>query len=248
MMNKTIKVFQPNNEALSRLFCFPFAGGSASFFSDWHNILSQSGIEICAIQMPGREDRIYESLLTNVDGLVSEIVEAMADFQDKPYAFFGHSMGTLISFEVTRKLRSLKMKQPSILFMSSGKAPQIQPRRILHKLPNDSFLLKIKELGGIPDIIIENQDLTDLYLPILRADFKMIETYQYVDSKPLDTKIVAYGGRMDQEVKYKDIVAWEGHSLKPLNVNVYEGNHFYLRNYKEKLLKDIITHIRSISQ
>lgn len=79
MMNKTIKVFQPNNEALSRLFCFPFAGGSASFFSDWHNILSQSGIEICAIQMPGREDRIYESLLTNVDGLVSEIVEAMAE-------------------------------------------------------------------------------------------------------------------------------------------------------------------------
>lgn len=244
-MGKTIKVFRPCKEVSYRLFCFPFAGGSASFFGEWSNALNQSGIEVCAIQMPGHEDRIYENLLTNVHELVSEIVVAMADLQDKPFAFFGHSMGTLISFEVARKLRLLKMKEPKVLFMSSGKAPQISPRRTLHKLPNDSFLFKIKELGGTPDIIIENQDLLDLYLPILRADFKMIETYQYAKSTPLDTRIVAYGGRMDQEVRYEDIVAWERHSLEPLKVKIYEGDHFYLREFKGNLLKDIAFHIMS---
>ncbi|MFA1820382.1 thioesterase II family protein [Virgibacillus oceani] len=247
-IKKTIKVFRPNSEASFRLFCFSFAGGSASFFGDWQPILSQSGIETCAIQMPGREDRLSEKLLTNVDEIVSEVIEALEDFQDKPFAFFGHSMGTLISFEVARKLRLLKMRQPNILFMSSGKAPQIQPRRILHTLPNDSFLLKIKELGGTPDVIMENEDLSNIYLPILRADFKMIETYKYIDSNPLDTKIVAYGGRIDEEVKYEDIVAWEDHSLKPLKINMYEGSHFYLRDYKEKVIKNIIAHIRSDCQ
>jgi medium-chain acyl-[acyl-carrier-protein] hydrolase len=247
-IKKTIKVFRPNFESSFRLFCFPFAGGSASFFGDWQPILSQSGIETCAIQFPGREERISERLLTNVDEIVSEVIEAMENFQDKPFAFFGHSMGTLISFEVARKLRLLKMRKPTMLFMSSGKAPQIQPRRILHTLSNDSFLLKIKELGGIPDIIMENEDLLNIYVPILRADFKMIETYRYMYSHPLDTKIVAYGGRIDEEVKYEDIVAWESHSLKPLKINMYDGNHFYLRNYREKVIENIIDHIRGDCQ
>lgn len=244
-MSKTIKVFRPHRDALYRLFCFPFAGGSASFFGNWSTLLNQSRIEVCAIQMPGHEDRIHESLLTNVDELASEIVGVMKDFQDKPFSFFGHSMGTLISFEVARRLKEMKMKEPEILFMSSGKAPQIPPRRTIHKLHDNSFLLKIKELGGTPDIIIENQDLSDIYLPILRADFTMIETYQYVESTPLDSKIVAYGGRFDQEVKYEDIIAWERHSMNHLEVKMYEGDHFYLRDNKENLLKDITLHIIS---
>jgi len=242
-MNKIIKVFKTNANSVCRLFCFPFAGGSASFFRDWQNISEQNGIELCAIQMPGREDRIGEGLFTDVDKAVTEIVEAMIDFQDKPYAFFGHSMGTLISFEVTRKLRLLNMRQPDILFVSSGKAPHIQPRRMLHKLSDECFLLKINELGGIPDIILENQDLINLYLPILRADFKMIETYQYTDSQPLDINIVAYGGRLDREVRYQDIAAWEGYSVKPFSIHVYEGDHFYLRNHREVLLQDMFMHI-----
>ncbi|WP_051359385.1 thioesterase II family protein [Paucisalibacillus globulus] len=243
-LSKMIKTFRPNNESICRMFCFPFAGGSASFYGEWSTILSRHGIEVCAIQLPGREDRIYETLLTNVDELASEVVEAMADYQDKPFVFFGHSMGTLICFEVARKLRAMNRREASILFISSGKAPQISPRRILHDLPKDDFLRKIKELGGTPDIIIENRDLSELYLPILRADFTLIETYQYVDSTPFQTKIVGYGGKMDKEVRYEDIVAWERHSHKPLPIKIYDGDHFYLRPYKESLLADIVTHVK----
>lgn len=239
-----IRIFIPNRESFCRIFCFPFAGGSASFFSEWSTILTRHGIEVCAVQLPGREERIYEKLQVNAKELASEIVEELVDYQDKPFVFFGHSMGTLISFEVARKLRSLKMREASILFMSSGKAPHILPRRILHKLSNNSFLMRIKELGGTPDIIIENKDLLNLYLPILRADFKLIETYQYVDTTPFHTKIVAYVGNRDKEVRHGDMVAWNRHTLRPMHMKIYEGDHFYLRSYKESLLNNIIEHIK----
>src|SRR6185437_2646257 len=186
----------------------PYAGGGASLFRTWPEELPPQ-IEICAIQPPGRESRFREPRFTSLPPLVEALDAAIDPFlQTMPFAFFGHSLGAITSFELTRTLRRRNGPMPSHLFASAHRAPQLAPRHLhLHDLPDDLFMQGLQTLKGIPAGVAENADLMEIMMPLLRADFGIAETYAYTPDAPLPTAISAFGGVMDEEVPRDDMAA-----------------------------------------
>lgn len=187
--NSLIKRFQPNPQAVLRLFCFPYAGGSAAIFRKWVENIPQT-IELCAVEFPGRISQIQTSPLTRIEPLVDAIATALLPYLDKPFAFFGHSMGALVSFEVARLLQTEYNLKPGYLFISGRQAPQIPPHTApIHNLPEPEFLAQLRRLNGTPAVLLENAELMQILIPILRADFAVLENYTYIDKPPLNCAI-----------------------------------------------------------
>ena len=141
---------KPNPQARLRLFCFPYAGAGASIFRTWPDGLP-ADVEICPVQYPGRGTRPMETPFTEISSLVRALAQAMLPLVDKPFAFFGHSLGALVAFELAQELRRQSSLQPARLFVSADRAPQIPRRnRPIHALPEGEFLAELRRLNGIP--------------------------------------------------------------------------------------------------
>ncbi|MHC5826649.1 MAG: thioesterase II family protein, partial [Nostoc sp.] len=165
---------QPNPQANLRLFCFPYAGGSAAIFRTWPNNLP-SNVEVCAVEYPGRGRQIQSAPLTRLEPLVEAIAPILIPYLDKPFAFFGHSMGGLVSFELTRLLRSQYSLAPFHLFISARRAPQIPlTKPPLHVLSDPDLQRELYSLNGTPKAVLESMELMQMFLPILRADFAVL--------------------------------------------------------------------------
>lgn len=211
-----------------QLFCFPFAGGSASIFRKWDTKLP-GNIEVCAIQLPGREDRLWEAPFRQIVPLVNALSEVVAIDLEKSFVFFGHSMGALLAFELSRHLRRLGARQPDHLFVSGFRAPHLPDRQApTHDLPETSFLEELRRLGGTPDEVLQSSELMTVFTPTLRADFALTETYSYVHEVPLECPISAFVGSDDQEVSYDEIAAWRQHTTGSFSLQSIPGNHFFL--------------------
>ena len=162
-----------NPNAQLRLFCFPYAGGGTLMYRNWARNLPAT-IEICRAQLPGREVRLKESGLTRLNPLVLALADAIEPYLDLPFAFFGHSMGTLIAFELTRELQRRHGLTPTNLFMSAHVAPQVPYRStVLHDLPEPEFIDQIRRLNGTPKEVFEQPELLRLMIPLMRADFEL---------------------------------------------------------------------------
>jgi len=223
-----IKCFHPNPQAALRLFCFPYAGGSAAIFRKWVENLPQT-IELCAVELPGRISHIQTSPLTRIEPLVDAIATALLPYLDKPFAFFGHSMGGLVSFELARLLRAKYSVQPVYLFISGRHAPQLRARTApIHALPEPEFLAQLRRLGGTPQAVLENAELMQILIPILRADFAVLENYTYTNEPPLDCAIAAFGGLEDPEVSYTELEAWRDMTTSSFQLQMFPGDHFFL--------------------
>ncbi len=228
---------KPNSQAKLRLFCFHYAGGGASSFRNWSDNLPLS-VEVCSVELPGRGFRLMEAAFTSLDPLVQAIADALIPRLDKPFAFFGHSMGGLVSFELTRLLRSKYNLNPVHLFVSARRAPQLpNPEPSIHNLPEHEFLDELRELGGTPQEVLENVELMQLLLPTLRADFTVIETYAYTAEPPLDCPIATFGGLQDREVSYDQLNAWQEQTNAAFSLHMLPGNHFFLHSAQSLLLK-----------
>jgi len=163
--------------AQMRLFCFPYAGGNAAAFQKWHRAFPDS-IEVCSLQYPGRGNRMREPAFTNAIPLAHDVARALTSLLDLPFAFFGHSMGGLIAFEVAREFRRKQLPLPLHLFVSSVRAPQFPNRdRIAPDMPEPQFKEELRRLNGTPNEVLENKELMNLMLPMLRADFSVAHTY-----------------------------------------------------------------------
>jgi medium-chain acyl-[acyl-carrier-protein] hydrolase len=220
-----------------RLFCFSYAGGAASIFRPWTRELPQE-IELCAIQLPGREGRLLEQPYSSMSPLVDRLAEILEPYLDRPFAFFGHSMGALVSFEVARAIRRRHGVSPVHLFVSGHTAPQIERRRSpVHQLPDADFIDAIRQLNGTPEQVLQNAELMELIVPALRADLAVCETYRYADETPLDCPISAFGGLADAEVRYDDLRAWQAHTHQQFRLRLFDGDHFYLREQRSTLLE-----------
>ncbi len=231
--------YKPNPEAKIRLFCFPYAGGSANIFRSWSNDLLPT-VEICAIELPGRGMRIKLPLFTQLEPLVTELASVLKPNLDKPFAFFGHSMGGLVSFELARLLRKQYGVIPSHLFVSARRAPQLVSNKLpIHRLPDAEFLEELRHLNGTPEALLENDELMQLFMPIIRADFAVLENYIYTPQTPLDCPITAFGGLQDQEVSYDQIKAWEEQTSASFSLHMLPGNHFFLHSFQSFLLEII---------
>ncbi|NET02725.1 MAG: thioesterase [Sphaerospermopsis sp. SIO1G2] len=245
--NSWITCPKPNPQAKMRLFCLPYAGGSAYIFRTWAKNLPPT-IEVCPIEIPGRGRQIVLPPHTEMQSLVAEITKNLLPFLDKPFALFGHSMGAEVSFELARLLRSDYNLQPLNLFISARKAPQIQPtKKSLHKLPDQEFWQEVNKLSGTPDQVIENDEMIELFLPILRADFTTLETHIYTNQPPFDFPIHVFGGLQDIEVPKYQLEAWQEHTTAEFSLQMLEGDHFFMRDNEINLLNAITQKLRKNS-
>lgn len=231
-----------NAEVRLRLFCFPYAGGGASIFRTWSATLPPE-IGVYPVQLPGRENRIAEPAFTSIAALVAALVPVIAPYLDRPVAFFGHSMGSLISFELARALRRAGLPAPQQLFVSGHNAPQIpRTRPPLCHLAEPEFLAGVLGLGGTAAEVLQHPELRPLLLPLLRADFTAAETYTYTAEAPLAIPITVFGGRHDPYTTPQHLAAWQDQTHAACRVYVLPGDHFFLRPAQQELVQIIANH------
>ncbi|HEX8456603.1 MAG TPA: alpha/beta fold hydrolase [Pyrinomonadaceae bacterium] len=218
---------------LPRLFCFPYAGGGSLLFRRWLPYL-KGAVELCAAQLPGRETRMRESPVSELRVLVDALAREIKPFLDRPYAFFGHSMGALVAFELARRLRDEGMVEPMHLFLSGRRAPQLpKTDRALHTLPEAEFIEEVIRLNGTPREVLSHPELMQILIPLLRADFAVCQTYEYAPHAPLRSSITALGGLHDEWIDHASLDAWREHTTANFAVRMFPGDHFFLNQTPE---------------
>lgn len=230
-------ILNPRPDARCRLYCLPYAGGGASLFRTWPAHLP-ADVEVCAIQLPGREDRFREPRFTRIAPLVQTLAPLLLPHLQKPFAVLGHSMGGLLGFELIRELRRLGAPLPRRLFITARQAPQLlETRPPLHELPDEELFEELDQrYGGIPSEALKNREIRDVFVPLLRADIEMIETYRCRPEEPLGCPISVFGGRLDG-IAHDDLSAWQQHTRQPVDVRMFEGSHFFIQTAQAQLLE-----------
>lgn len=212
-----------------RVLCFPHAGGGASTFAAWRGQFG-NGIEIHAVQYPGRETRWAEPRCDDMATLVQSLAGDLAEFWQRPCAFLGHSFGALVAFELACALQA-RGHQPLRLFLSGARAPHLTPREPIHALADAAFIQKVREFGGFQDEALHNAELMQVMLPIVRADFCALETHRFTTGPPLPIPISVFGGLDDRTVPVADLLAWSELTSKAFRSRFFAGDHFFL--YRE---------------
>lgn len=237
----------PRPDAELRLICFPYAGGSAHIFKGWDAFLPTE-IEVCAVQLPGRGQRITEPPIDTLSRLTPQLADALLPYMDRPFAFFGHSMGALISFELVRTLRRQGAPLPRHLFVSARHAPHLPSARTpIHHLPDARFMAELEHYKGTPSAVLQNRELMELFLPALRADFTISERYAYVTEQPLAVPISALGGVQDELVTRASLAAWCEHTAGSFSSRLFPGDHFYLHSAQPLLLRALAQTLREMT-
>jgi len=230
---------QVKTEADARIFFFPYAGGGPAVFSKWCAKLPAT-VEAHIAHYPGRGSRHNETPIKSLLTMVDELSQAIQPFLDKPYAFFGHSLGGMVAFELTRVLRQKGLPQPVILFISACGAPHIpDPHPMIHALPESEFIHSLKELDGIPQKVLQNDEMLKLFIPILRADFETLETYKYTPDKPLDYPIIAFGGLADKCISRERLEGWDALTNVRFESRYFMGDHFFINTARESIIREI---------
>ncbi len=232
-------VGQPAPTARLRLYCFSYAGGSASIFHGWGSALGPD-VEVCAVQLPGRGARLAEPPVTTMQALLQSLVPVIARHNDRPFAFFGHSVGALVAFELTRYLRLHGMSLPRQLIVSGCQAPQFRsvPRNY-HLLDDDAFIDVLGVYKGTPRMVLENRELMDLLMPALRADFSIAETYRYRGGPQLGLPITLFAGEHDDIRGEGQVDGWGRESSHPLSTIWFDGGHFFIDTHRQQVVDQV---------
>lgn len=217
--------------ARRRLFVFPHAGAGARAYRLAAYL--PDTVEVCTVQLPGRENRFAEPALTSLDDAVAVLAPLIADHTDLPYAFFGHSMGALIAFETARRLRALGARLPDRLFLSGMRAPGLPDRDPRHTLPDDK-LLATADFDGVP------AEVRELLLPLLRADLTLCETYTYRAEAPLPCALTVLAGADDDSVDETELDGWREHTRADFALHLFpDAPHLYVRGAQRQLAETI---------
>jgi surfactin synthase thioesterase subunit len=176
-----------------------------------------------------------------MDLLVDQLLPNLAPYLDRPYAFFGHSMGAFLAFEVARRLEAENVRSPSHVIVSSRRAPHLSSSEsLLHTLPDDAFVHEInRRYGGIPAEVAQHPDVLELLLPALRADITALETYRPLSGQPLRCPITALGGVDDPRVSGADLDAWRLQTVSQFETRLFPGGHFYLSDPRAGLFSTV---------
>src|SRR5580658_633238 len=229
-----------------RLFCFPYAGGSPALFKSWERSLP-AGVSVCSVQLPGRWSRMNEPPFTDIDSLIDSLVQAIVLWLDRPFVFFGHSMGAMVAFELVHRLRADGRPLPKHLLVSGRRAPQIPNDKLkLHTLPQDDLIRELRTLNGTPPELLADRSFMALLLPVLRADLAVCETYRYRPHVPLDIPITAFGGADDCEVSLERLSAWREQTVARFQHFILPGDHFFIQSSEEALIPAINREVSNI--
>jgi medium-chain acyl-[acyl-carrier-protein] hydrolase len=229
-----------NPNARCRLFCLPHSGSGASQFAPWRNFLPPI-LDICPIQLPGRENRLREAPLTRIQQIAEILAGELMPYLDRPYLLYGYSVGALIAFELARELRRKNVDPAISLFALARPAPHLEQTRYpLHQLPDEMFVTELtRRFNGMSPAILQDRELMELLLPTLRADVTALETYVYHEETPLDCSIRAYGGSLDSTTTEDELRAWGLHTKSSFNLEILPGNHFFIRSNQQSIFQAI---------
>jgi medium-chain acyl-[acyl-carrier-protein] hydrolase len=223
-----------------RLICFPPAGFGPVVFRSWSNEVPE-GVEVCAIQLPGRTPRLAEPAIKSIPLLVDTISEAIAQLPERPFALFGHSMGAVLASEVARSLMERCLPLPKHLIVSARRPPHLpDPRSPIGDLPDDDFVAEINSrYRGIPSAILANPDVLALLLPGLRADIIALESFRPESRPPFPVPISAFGGDRDPMTPIAHLEEWKSETLGDFATRIFPGGHFYLDSQRKAVLAEI---------
>lgn len=217
------------------LICIPYAGGSGTIYCKWKNHL-YSSIELCPIELKGRGKRFKEKFYGSLKEAVKDIYIQIKDKIYDDYAIYGHSLGGLLAYELYYKINEIGSKKPKHIFFSGCKAPNvIREKESIYNLSNYYFMNKIIEFGGVPEELLNNKKLLEVFIPILRNDFKIFETYDYIEKiNKIECNISVLNGKQDS-INLEDKLAWNKLCSEKCRIYNLEGNHFFLNNNVENI-------------
>jgi surfactin synthase thioesterase subunit len=225
----------PRPNAAFRLFCFPYAGAGAAAYRQWADALpARTDVEVLPIRLPGRENRLAEPPETRI----AELADGVEPWLDRPYGLYGHSVGARIAFDLARELRRRGRRPAEVLCVSGCPAPQLPIASPEDSMMDDhAFLRRVMDLGGMPHAVLENDELRDLVMPALRADFAYVDKYQYQAEDPLDIPIFALGGDHDPEAPVETVYAWQTQTSAGFRCAILTGDHFFIHRCESRVLE-----------
>jgi medium-chain acyl-[acyl-carrier-protein] hydrolase len=219
---------RPLSQARLRLFCFHHAGGAASIFRPWAARLQPYEIELCPVQLPGREARINEQPYRDLKPLVDQLAKVLAPYTDRPFALLGHSMGGLIAFYLAQHFQQ-RARHPQRLIVSATTPPRGgQPQAPIHQLPDGAFLAEVGRFNGLPAELLQNRELLALHLPTLRADFALCEGASALPAAVLHCPLSVYTGLHDHTIGEQVVERWRQQTIGAVQVRKFPGDHFFL--------------------
>ncbi|MBB5936680.1 thioesterase II family protein [Streptomyces zagrosensis] len=231
--------FEAAPAARPRLYCFPNAGAGAASFAQWR-ALAVPGTAVCPVQPPGRAERFREKPHASLDALLDELTDALRGQFTGTYALYGHSLGALVAFELTRRLRREGEQLPVHLFVSGRAAPQLpDTRRALRDLPTAQLIGELARMGGTPDEVLREESLMSSLLPLIRADFAINETYTYREEQPLNIPLTAFGGQQDPRAEEAELAAWSLQTSAHFDLRMFPGGHFFINDNAGTLVKEM---------
>ncbi len=238
-MSDWFKVYRSYAQPMLRLFCFPYAGGSAQVFADWSSHLP-AGIDLFAIQAPGRGRRFSETPIACLKQKVQALQAEIKPYTDVPFIFVGHSNGALLAFELARALQKTGHDQLKHIVLSAKRAPHLPKiKEPIHHLPQAEFINKLKEYDFTPDEVLQNDELMELFSPMLRADFSLSETLEFDQSYPLNCNASLFWGNKDVDVPLEDVLAWKDVINGDVDVVEFYDGHFFIAKSQDLFLQQI---------
>ncbi|RKR86481.1 pyochelin biosynthetic protein PchC [Micromonospora pisi] len=238
------RAVRPHPAPAVRLVCFPHAGGTANFFRPWA-VLVPDGVEVLAAKYPARETRFLDEPAQTMAELVDELAAASAGLFDTTVAFFGHSMGASVAYELSIRLRERHGVGPDALFVSGRGGPGRERRPGLAEAGDDELVDAVLELGGTDATVLRDPALRDLVLPAIRADYRLLDRYtahRPDERSTLDVPVTAYHGSDDTDI-VDAVGAWSATTRSTFRARSFPGGHFYLVGAAGDLVRDLLQHL-----
>jgi len=238
----------PRPAAAVRLFCFPYAGGSAALYRSWSDALP--ALDVCAVELPGHGARRAEPPAPDLAALVDALAGGLAPLLDRPFALFGFSFGALVAFELARRLRRERRPEPVALVACSFPAPQATPPLPGPETSDDELLAFLGSLAAGPGELgfrLDDPELLAFWLPVLRGDLRLYASYRYVDEPPLDCPLAVFGGSADPLLRAADLGRWEEQTTAAFWLQLLPTGHYFLHSHRALLLRLVAKQLAAIA-
>lgn len=243
-MGKWLRRQEAEGTAVSRLVCLPHAGGTAASFSGWGSRLP-AGVELIAVQYPGRQDRLGEEPIGDMATMAEQVANALRPLLDLPLSFFGHSMGTGLAYEVATLLERKEGVVAEHIFVSARPAPHVIDGEHRHRLSDEDLVAAMRRLGGPDAEVFDHAGLLPLILPPLRADLALLDRYRPQRLTPLRAPVTVFGGESDDTCPVSLLPTWAAATVAGVRVQTFPGGHHYLRECEDAVLAEVCTEILS---